>query len=146
MRENNLKTYKQIVHNLLGKECQNCGGKDNLHIHHINGNHKDNNIKNIKILCRKCHFELHRSKRIKLANNIKIKQNEKVKPTKKYFKNCQICSKLIESNSKEQFNYNKEQHIEAHKRHQKSMKKNHPDSYLSDKEKYLRDNGLEAEQ
>ncbi len=62
--------------------------------------------------------------------------------TKVFEWKCSKCGKIIHSTYEQQFNYNKEQHIEAHKRHQDTMKKKKPDSYLSDKEKYLRDNGL----
>jgi hypothetical protein len=39
--------------------CECCGGKDNLMIHHINGNHNDNSDGNHRILCRSCHAYHH---------------------------------------------------------------------------------------
>ena len=40
--------------------CQECGGKENLHIHHKNRNKKDNNIDNLICLCNKCHGKKHK--------------------------------------------------------------------------------------
>lgn len=42
----------------LYKECQECGSKENLEMHHLD--YSDSNIGNIIILCRKCHRHLHR--------------------------------------------------------------------------------------
>lgn len=40
-------------------ECERCGSKRNLQIHHKNENRKDNKQKNIEILCRSCHCIIH---------------------------------------------------------------------------------------
>jgi len=39
---------------------------------------------------------------------------------------CPECGKEIHSTYEEQFNYNKEQHIQSHKRHQQSMIRKKP--------------------
>lgn len=46
---------------LLGGQCQDCGTQQNLTIHHIKPkrNGGNNNINNIKILCRECHDRVH---------------------------------------------------------------------------------------
>jgi len=40
-----------------GKEqkCTICGTTEQLHAHHLNGNHKDNRIENLSWLCARCH-------------------------------------------------------------------------------------------
>lgn len=43
--------------------CKECGSTDNLIVHHINGNHKDNAQTNLMCLCNKCHSKLHISNR-----------------------------------------------------------------------------------
>ena len=40
-------------------KCANCGSKSNLLYHHINHNEADNNISNIRILCKTCHERHH---------------------------------------------------------------------------------------
>ena len=47
--------------------CDFCGSTKDLVIHHINGDHKDNNVNNLKCLCASCHSRLHIEKRIRSA-------------------------------------------------------------------------------
>lgn len=44
----------------LKKECEFCKAKDNLEIHHIDKNPRNNDEENIKILCSSCHHAWHR--------------------------------------------------------------------------------------
>lgn len=37
------------------KECKICGSIDKIHVHHIDGNHENNEITNLVYLCCKCH-------------------------------------------------------------------------------------------
>ena len=46
--------------------CQHCGSKDDLHVHHIDGNgtttpkeHRNNVLENLQTLCRGCHTRVH---------------------------------------------------------------------------------------
>ncbi len=46
--------------------CQHCGSKDDLHVHHIDGNgtttskeHRNNVLENLLTLCRGCHTRVH---------------------------------------------------------------------------------------
>lgn len=39
--------------------CDSCGSPNDLVIHHVNGNHKDNNSSNLRCLCVSCHSKLH---------------------------------------------------------------------------------------
>ncbi len=41
-------------------ECFLCGATDNLQIHHIDFDHKNNKADNRIILCHRCHSELHK--------------------------------------------------------------------------------------
>jgi 5-methylcytosine-specific restriction endonuclease McrA len=49
---------------LKEKQCENCpqgsiwnGGELRFHLDHINGNHSDNQLENLKILCPNCHSQ-----------------------------------------------------------------------------------------
>lgn len=37
------------------KKCEICGSTDNIDVHHVDGNHKNNTISNLMWVCRKCH-------------------------------------------------------------------------------------------
>ncbi len=49
--------FKNILKTIY-KECSKCGSKENLEMHHLT--YKNPTIKDIMILCRKCHKVLHR--------------------------------------------------------------------------------------
>lgn len=51
---NNLKK-KLFKAGLKKEECEVCGYKENLELHHINGDNCDNRIENLQILCPNCH-------------------------------------------------------------------------------------------
>ena len=48
--------YRKILL-ATGKDpvCKICGSRDKLHVHHIDGNHKNNEINNLVWLCVRCH-------------------------------------------------------------------------------------------
>ena len=54
--------YKSVLrrHNIL-RVCRLCGTKDGrvLAVHHIDGNHRHNSLKNLIWLCHNCHFLVH---------------------------------------------------------------------------------------
>lgn len=79
--------YKE---NLLKEECSICGIKNwqgallSLHLDHINGEHTDNRIENLRILCPNCHSQTSTFSGKKLIG--------------KYFTNrCKSCNKLIKA-------------------------------------------------
>jgi hypothetical protein len=39
-------------------KCANCGAINRLVIHHKNGNHQDNHLENLQVLCESCHNSL----------------------------------------------------------------------------------------
>lgn len=51
--------YDYIVENNLPIECEICGSKDFLVVHHIDHNRKNNKIENLQLICRSCHIKLH---------------------------------------------------------------------------------------
>lgn len=61
-------TYRKMLL-ASGKEqkCIICGATDNLHVHHKDGNHNNNDINNLVWLCSKCHHDVHVRKRDELG-------------------------------------------------------------------------------
>lgn len=57
----NGKTTLNAIINLRGRQCEQCGMTEwfnrpiNLEIHHIDGNHYNNELDNIQLLCPNCH-------------------------------------------------------------------------------------------
>jgi len=53
-KTNEEKRQRQKLIKIYGA-CQICGSKENLEMHHFNGDHSDNSDKNTILVCRKCH-------------------------------------------------------------------------------------------
>lgn len=53
------KAGRIILLRLLGNECEICGSKKGLSIHHINEDQTDDDIKNLELLCNSCHGKSH---------------------------------------------------------------------------------------
>lgn len=57
--------------------CEICGSKQNLDIHHIDGNWQNNNLDNLICLCRSCHMKTERNAESKEGGeqaNIRIRK------------------------------------------------------------------------
>lgn len=46
------------------KVCEICGSKQNVDVHHKDGNYRNNTSKNLVLVCRSCHNKLHRQKSV----------------------------------------------------------------------------------
>ena len=44
--------------------CSECGSKDYVCTHHLDGNHNNNSINNLQWLCVSCHGKLHRKEQL----------------------------------------------------------------------------------
>lgn len=70
--------------------CSICGSKGKMVVHHVDENYRNNNLKNMRILCYKCHNQLHgcgmetrfkqghkvtKEIRMKISNSNKRKEN-----------------------------------------------------------------------
>ena len=58
--------YRNKVFSLKKKQCEKCGKNKfkslrHLHIHHRDGNRRNQNIKNLRVLCSKCHLKMHKN-------------------------------------------------------------------------------------
>lgn len=67
-------TARKINELILHKEeCELCGSRINLDIHHIDGNWQNNNLDNLMCLCRSCHTKYERNKN-KTNNGLRIRK------------------------------------------------------------------------
>lgn len=58
-------SYRRVLSNSdVPKRCSKCGNTDFrvLAVHHADGNHKNNNLSNLKWLCHNCHYLVHHGK------------------------------------------------------------------------------------
>lgn len=89
-----LRPYRDLVEKDL---CAHCGSIEQLLIHHINGNHYDNEIDNLQVLCSPCHSSMHKTEFWEL-----VRAGERpIPPAPKGSKNGQ--SKLTEADIKKVF-------------------------------------------
>lgn len=58
----NNSAYTVIVHEFFKNKCQDCGrsSKIRLNLHHINGDDTCDELKNLTLLCSKCHSNAHK--------------------------------------------------------------------------------------
>jgi len=54
--------YRKIAMDNYKQECSICGRMDDLEVHHIDKNHKNNQLNNLVILCPRCHSWVHHGK------------------------------------------------------------------------------------
>lgn len=86
------------------KRCELCGNSEwmgkpiKLQLHHIDGNHDNNSLENLQILCPNCHS---------LTDNFGVYNSEKVKERiKERARNtCKKCGKKIRKNNKSNLCY-----------------------------------------
>lgn len=89
--------YRLIKEGLKQWKCEKCGNEGVwegeelvLELHHINGNHYDNRLENLQILCPNCHSQ---------TNNFRNKNTTKAVKSKKrvlYVCKCDYCGKELE--------------------------------------------------
>lgn len=52
--------YHEVLDNAgIERKCVVCGSVENMHTHHIDGNHNNNDLSNLQWLCSSCHSKLH---------------------------------------------------------------------------------------
>ena len=59
MLKRDFRRQKEIYQKEKKKNCESCGEKINLHIHHIDGDRTNNTKENLKTLCGNCHTKEH---------------------------------------------------------------------------------------
>lgn len=52
--------YRRRAIEAYGHECSGCGCTDKcMDVHHLNGNHSDDRLDNLVVLCKSCHARIH---------------------------------------------------------------------------------------
>lgn len=85
---------------LLNNLCAKCGLKDNwcnepivLHLDHINGDHFDHRIENLRLLCPNCHSQTDTyCAKNKKINNQKIRESNFIPQEKN---KCSLCERIL---------------------------------------------------
>ncbi len=66
-----MSSFRLTLLEIWGNECSACGSSENLEIHHIDRNRKNNVIENLQLFCRDCHREAHsRAWGVKVGMNV----------------------------------------------------------------------------
>lgn len=90
--------------------CSICGKADGCDVHHIDGNHKNNDLSNLTRLCRRCHLRQHRTRTFCTICGLPAKGRGLCKAhyqkartaaggftPKVYPKECSICGDKVEA-------------------------------------------------
>lgn len=76
--------YRKIAFDHHGKQCSDCGSEKELHVHHRDGNHSNNQPENLEVLCKDCHWNRHRDEVAERASGPKRKRGETYGKTEEY--------------------------------------------------------------
>ena len=52
-------SFHRLARKCLKDSCQHCGGTENLQVHHVDRNWKNNDPNNLQTLCGSCHMKYH---------------------------------------------------------------------------------------
>ena len=93
-----VKNYRKLYESVFGKIPVDKNGVS-YEIHHIDGNHKNNEITNLKLVTIEEHFEIHYSQQNWAACNLILKRM-KVTPKSEQYKHSELsrktCQKMVE--------------------------------------------------
>lgn len=81
---------------LKENKCEICGYDQNLELHHINGNHYDNRLENLQILCPNCHAKTYNYKG-RNSNRKEEPANLYKKSREEHYCTCKNCNKIFYS-------------------------------------------------
>lgn len=67
-------TYKirQKILEKFNNKCILCGSTEELHVHHVDKNRKNNNLNNLLLVCEGCHFRFHGKLKVDKSNEGKV--------------------------------------------------------------------------
>lgn len=81
-----------ISEGIKKEECEVCGYTENLELHHINGDHYDNRLENLQILCPNCHAKTS-NYRGRNSNKNTTPENLSRKQSRNHWCICKNCNK-----------------------------------------------------
>jgi hypothetical protein len=61
--------YQRLAKENLLPNCYFCNSKKDLGIHHLDENRKNNNLKNLVVVCKSCHKKVHYILKKRLGEN-----------------------------------------------------------------------------
>jgi len=78
------------------KECIICGKKEQLVIHHIDNNRRNNNLQNLQVLCLKCHNTIHNAGiKTRFKKGHKVSKDIRIKIGKANYKHGKYAKVII---------------------------------------------------
>jgi 5-methylcytosine-specific restriction endonuclease McrA len=69
--------YREIAFKHFPHKCSKCGKKEELQVHHKDGNRNNNVLSNLQIVCSECHRKIHGMNPPKYKINTKYKKGTK---------------------------------------------------------------------
>ena len=82
--------FKQNICEICGQKPFHNGKELTLQLHHINGNHQDNRLENLQILCPNCHSKTHNFRN---KNGKNTTEARRLEVKKNHLTTCEYCGK-----------------------------------------------------
>lgn len=77
--------YRERALYVYGNKCKCCGRSENIDIHHIDVNRRNNHIKNLIPVCRSCHKNIHYTISRGVGKTQAVKRIYKIKNDIEYY-------------------------------------------------------------
>lgn len=117
---------RRRFHIKLKNNCEVCGKKA-VHLHHSDFNNKNNDVKNLKSLCKKCHYNAHKAHRREIfpsCTNCGRNFDREIKSYQLKKRLCDTCENILEGTASGRNLFYREKCVDCGKKLYKGKRSN----------------------